>query len=171
MSTFAILTALSLFSGRAFAQIYAPNCQLSWQWVRLFYFVSSSYPFLIGFQTFNSLGQDPCLVSAYLESTCNGGSPSSFFLYHLPILTSRTAFSVPALQPGYEYTGPSIDDYNLCKCNTVVYSLLSACDACQGAEWISYVLHPPPSPTWLISFFFSWALYSENCSTVYPASS
>ncbi|KAH9973121.1 hypothetical protein BGW80DRAFT_1252422 [Lactifluus volemus] len=118
MSTFAVLTALSLFSGRALAQVYAPNCQVSWRW------------------TFNSLGQDPCLVSAYLESTCNGG-----------------AFSVPALQPGYSYTGPSTDGYNLCKCNTVVYSLLSACDACQGEAWIS------------------WSLYSQNCTTVYPASS
>ncbi|KAI0249314.1 hypothetical protein BJV78DRAFT_1228690 [Lactifluus subvellereus] len=30
-------------------------------------------------------------------------------------------------------------DGDLCKCNTVVYSLLSACDACQQKPWIMYV--------------------------------
>jgi hypothetical protein len=40
-----------------------------------------------------------------------------------------------SLEPGYSYTGPSGDDNgNLCKCSTVMYSLISACDACQGEE-------------------------------------
>jgi len=41
----------------------------------------------------------------------------------------------------------------LCKCNTVTYSLLSACVACQGEEWIS------------------WPKYMHNCSKVLPSSS
>ena len=46
-------------------------------------------------------------------------------------------FSIPALLPQNSYTGPSgADDDDLCKCNTVVYNLISACDACQGASWI-----------------------------------
>ncbi|KAN0140943.1 hypothetical protein V8E53_001387 [Lactarius tabidus] len=70
----------------------------------------------------NSLDQNPCLVAAYLAAVCNNG-----------------AFSIPALLPQNSYTGPSgIDDNDPCKCNTVVYNLISACDACQGASWILY---------------------------------
>src|SRR5712691_3274444 len=55
--------------------------------------------------------------------------------------SSLAAFTVPQLPPGYEYSGPSGNgDSDLCKCNTVTYSLLSACDACQGEQWISYDL-------------------------------
>ncbi|KAH9169670.1 hypothetical protein EDB89DRAFT_1449003 [Lactarius sanguifluus] len=80
--------------------------------------------------TFNTLGQNACTVGAYMMATCNGG-----------------AFTIDALQPGYSYTGPSgIDNANLCKCNTVTYNLISACDACQGATWIT------------------WSEYSFNCT-------
>ncbi|KAF8257088.1 hypothetical protein EI94DRAFT_1836099 [Lactarius quietus] len=57
-------------------------------------------------------------------------------------------FAVPALLPEHSYTGPSgIDDGDLCKCNTVLYNLISACDACQGESWINY------------------SLWTSNCST------
>jgi hypothetical protein len=50
-----------------------------------------------------------------------------------------SAFTINALAPGFHYTGPTgYDDTDLCKCNTVTYSLLSACVACQGEEWMSY---------------------------------
>jgi hypothetical protein len=83
--------------------------------------------------TFNTLGQNACTVAAFMMSTCSGGS-----------------FTINALPgPSYSYSGPSgSDDTDLCKCNTIAYSLLSACDACQGAEWIS------------------WAEYKYNCTTV-----
>ncbi|KAI0246210.1 hypothetical protein BJV78DRAFT_1256871, partial [Lactifluus subvellereus] len=55
MSRLAILVSLLLLSGIAVAQIYAPDCSLTWQW------------------TFNSLGQNACTVAAYLMATCNGG--------------------------------------------------------------------------------------------------
>ncbi|KAH9026639.1 hypothetical protein EDB84DRAFT_1501386 [Lactarius hengduanensis] len=74
--------------------------------------------------TFNSLGQNACTVAAYMMATCNGGGD----VY------------INALQPGYSYTGPSgVDDANLCSGNTVTYNLISACDACQSATWITYV--------------------------------
>jgi hypothetical protein len=48
------------------------------------------------------------------------------------------------LQPGFSYLGPTgTDDADLCKCNTVVYNLLSACDGCQGQTWITYFLFLP----------------------------
>ncbi|KAI0246498.1 hypothetical protein BJV78DRAFT_148240 [Lactifluus subvellereus] len=88
-------------------------------------------------QTSNSLGQSPCTVAAYLMATCNGGS-----------------FYMPPLEPGNSYPGPTGgDDGDLCKCNTVVYSLLSACDACQQEPWID------------------WLEYSLNCTNVMPVPS
>ena len=64
-------------------------------------------------------------------------------------LGSFAAFTVNPLLPGYSYTGPSgVDDSNLCKCNTVSYSLISACDACQGAAWITYDSQRPLNVHW-----------------------
>ncbi|KAH9973124.1 hypothetical protein BGW80DRAFT_286675 [Lactifluus volemus] len=68
--------------------------------------------------TFNSMGQDPCRVAAVLESPC---------IFYTP--------SLPALPLGGSYP-PSND--SSCKCSSVVYSLLSACAACQGGSWISW---------------------------------
>lgn len=70
----------------------------------------------------NSLSQNPCNVAAYLEATCHGG-----------------LFSIAALPQGAMYRGPNAGKDDLCVCNTVVYSLVSACSACQGAtSWIQY---------------------------------
>ncbi|KAH9955186.1 hypothetical protein BGW80DRAFT_375934 [Lactifluus volemus] len=81
--------------------------------------------------TFNSMGQDPCTVAALLESPCYGLTPS-----------------IPPLSPGSTYSGTTGSSYDgpTCMCSTVVYSLLSACAACQGGSWIS------------------WSNYIPNCS-------
>ncbi|KAI0259719.1 hypothetical protein BC834DRAFT_603554 [Gloeopeniophorella convolvens] len=72
--------------------------------------------------SFNTLQQNPCVVGAYLEATCTGS-------FSIPQLPSTTV----------AYLGPKgPEDASLCQCNTVVYSLLSACDACQGASWIPW---------------------------------
>jgi len=72
--------------------------------------------------SFNSLQQSPCQVTAYLAAVCDNG-----------------AFLIPPLLPQNSYAGPSgNDDNDLCKCNTVVYNLISACDACQGSPWTPY---------------------------------
>ncbi|KAI0306318.1 hypothetical protein B0F90DRAFT_1688907 [Multifurca ochricompacta] len=48
-------------------------------------------------------------------------------------------FTIPPLSPGSHYTGPSgPDDADICKCNSVTYSLISACAGCQKGVWISY---------------------------------
>ncbi|KAI0250831.1 hypothetical protein BJV78DRAFT_1282904 [Lactifluus subvellereus] len=120
MSRLAILAAfkLLLLSGIVVARIDAPACIQTWQW------------------TFNSLGQNPCLVSAYLLATCSGGSSV-----------------IPPLDPGNWYS-VFANDGNLCVCNTVAYSLLSACGACQQDTWTT------------------WSQYSLNCTnTMRPVSS
>jgi len=48
------------------------------------------------------------------------------------------------------YAGMTTAGDNACICNTIVYSLLCACDACQGESWLS------------------WPKWSYNCSDLYP---
>jgi len=66
--------------------------------------------------SFNSLGQSPCLVAAYLGDPC---SPDG-------------DFDVPGIGPGFHYDPPDIPQ--VCDCSTVTYSLLSACALCQDAD-------------------------------------
>jgi len=63
------------------------------------------------------------------------------------------SFTLATLEPGWVYYGPAgIDDADLCKCNTVLYSLLSACGGCQGDSWMT------------------WSEYTFNCSKILPPS-
>ena len=87
-------------------------------------------------------------------------------------------FTIPTLDPGNSYTGPTGngDDNDLCKCNTVVYSLMSACDACQGAKWFGCVrcfasttLFPGRFAHQLIDVIYRWSTWSHNCSSTDPA--
>ncbi|KAI9438020.1 hypothetical protein H4582DRAFT_1952141 [Lactarius indigo] len=100
------------------AQISAPSCTdvvSSWKW------------------SFNSLGQNPCKITAYMMSTCYRG-----------------AFAVNPLGLGdTAYAGPSrqeVQEAGLCWCNTVAFSLISACSECQGGQ----------------SLF--WSEYRQNCA-------
>ena len=52
------------------------------------------------------------------------------------------AFDIPSLPNSqYSYGGPysTLPSQLACECNTVVYNLYSACDACQGSLWITCV--------------------------------
>ncbi|KAJ7581075.1 hypothetical protein C8J56DRAFT_256370 [Mycena floridula] len=82
----------------------------------------------------NACGQNPCLVAAHLQSTCVSGS-----------------YSLAALGPNSHYIGPARDQANPCQCSSVVYSLMSACAACQGQN------------------YDSWNEWNVNCQTVYLA--
>ncbi|KAH9992119.1 hypothetical protein BJV77DRAFT_452982 [Russula vinacea] len=116
----ASLASSFFFSSFALAQVSAPSCTSeSWQW------------------TYNSAGQSPCTVTAYLMATCDGGQ-----------------YNLPPLLPGLSYFGPtSIGAADLCYCNTVAYSLISACDACQGEQWLA------------------WSEWMANCTKTLPPSS
>ncbi|EIW75913.1 hypothetical protein CONPUDRAFT_169153 [Coniophora puteana RWD-64-598 SS2] len=74
---------------------------------------------------FNSKGQSPCLIGAFVMSTCSNGTWSV-----VSVNTSATD----------EYPGPTdpSQPYIPCACNTVAYSLFSACGYCQGASYISW---------------------------------
>lgn len=85
---------------------------------------------LPGYQwAFNSKNQSPCVIAAYLGSQCDANG-----------------WSVNTLQPGYIYGGPPVSPGDACQCSTVVYSLTSACGACQNITWER------------------WSTWSQNCS-------
>ncbi|KAK0197016.1 hypothetical protein F5146DRAFT_24613 [Armillaria mellea] len=79
--------------------------------------------------SFNSLNQSPCIVAAYLGGVCNSGN-----------------FTVTPLSSGQEYSGPTLEQANACRCSSVFYSLVSACALCQGNAWER------------------WSLFNRNCT-------
>ncbi|KAF9777882.1 hypothetical protein BJ322DRAFT_1025455 [Thelephora terrestris] len=85
----------------------------------------------------NSLAQNPCQVAGYLQAPCLGYS----------------VYELEPLKPGSMYTEPGKNDTKglRCGCNTVIYSLYSACDACQNAT------------------VKSWGEWNQNCDAVYVA--
>ncbi|KAI6045415.1 hypothetical protein EDC04DRAFT_56977 [Pisolithus marmoratus] len=101
----------------------------------------------------NSLDQNPCTVASYLEFQCDRGG-----------------FTVAALSPNAYYIGPNVNESNPCQCNAVVYSLVCACAACQGAKYVSWsswttncgsnISESLPSPPPLDTVVPSWAYLS-----------
>ncbi|KAG1891138.1 hypothetical protein F4604DRAFT_393609 [Suillus subluteus] len=75
----------------------------------------------------NSLGQGPCVVASYLESVCG-------------------AINFAPLPTGYLYSAPSAATANTCVCNTVTYSMVSACADCQNRTYLD------------------WSSWSSSCS-------
>ncbi|KAF8575313.1 hypothetical protein K439DRAFT_1665100 [Ramaria rubella] len=76
--------------------------------------------------TTDALGNSPCLVAAALQGACNSGK-----------------WNIPSLTNGEQYSGPLQGQSNKCQCSTVVFSVISACGACQGgtvatwSEWMA----------------------------------
>lgn len=91
---------------------------------------------------YNSKDQSPCLVAAYVQSVCFGSQ-----------------YTVPALDPKnypYDYyPAPSADEANSCECNTVTYSLLSACAWCQNLTYTDW-------PDWKFYCSTEYLGYPEN---------
>ncbi|RPD62059.1 hypothetical protein L226DRAFT_571434 [Lentinus tigrinus ALCF2SS1-7] len=81
----------------------------------------------------NSKGQTPCLVAAYLQVPCLGPAHAL-----IPRLESDSAYAAAPQQ-------------STCDCNTVIYSLLEACQLCQAGG--SQIVLP-------------WEEYSANCTDV-----
>ncbi|KAH9954751.1 hypothetical protein BGW80DRAFT_1258557 [Lactifluus volemus] len=114
-----LAVSLLLFAGFSFAQSTPPNCTTGWDWrFALLSLIKTSLLPSTTQKSYNSLHQNPCAVAAYLEGVCFGG-----------------LFEIDPLPQGLHYTGPNAGQGNLCQCNTVVYSLVSACGGCQGGQW------------------------------------
>ncbi|KAF9507632.1 hypothetical protein BS47DRAFT_1351409 [Hydnum rufescens UP504] len=100
------------------------------------------------------------LVAATLEAVaaCNPNG----------ILISSLVFDSSAF-PGNQYSGPTTDPstQNACICSTVMYELVSACGACQGASWVRWDAWSANCPSNLITISY----YSQHIpeSTAIPA--
>ncbi|KAK0477595.1 hypothetical protein IW261DRAFT_1565904 [Armillaria novae-zelandiae] len=81
--------------------------------------------------SFNSLNQSPCDIGRLLGTVCTSD------------------FSIQALPSGYHYSGVGQIYATECVCNTVYYSLLNVCAACQGGS---------------VSIWGDWDF---NCTTTY----
>ncbi|KAF9234485.1 hypothetical protein BU15DRAFT_52578 [Melanogaster broomeanus] len=118
------LVLLGIFSGlrTTLAQSSNATCSASYSWAM------------------NSLRQSPCLVAAYLESQCINSlfQRVCIVIHNRTYIQGPTEIEVPAHPNGQPYIAPSGTRANRCECNTVVYSLVSACGACQGANHLSW---------------------------------
>ncbi|KAH7923491.1 hypothetical protein BV22DRAFT_581051 [Leucogyrophana mollusca] len=95
----------------------------------------------------NSLGQDPCAVANALFST------------NPPPCNNTISFG--PLASGGVYPAPTLTDATNCLCNTVIYSLVSACADCQDEVplvWTTWTDDCPEDitlyyqwPTWIAS--------------------
>ncbi|KAJ8590934.1 hypothetical protein M405DRAFT_880808 [Rhizopogon salebrosus TDB-379] len=81
--------------------------------------------------TFDTQGQSPCLIAAYVEASCIGST-----------------YDQPVLKVGYSYALPNSSTSNQCYCSWSSYNLLMACTLCQGANFSSSVW---PWTTWSTS--------------------
>ncbi|KAF9454636.1 hypothetical protein P691DRAFT_316859 [Macrolepiota fuliginosa MF-IS2] len=82
----------------------------------------------------NDKGQDPCTVAALVQASCR----------------SDTNVTIKKLSANEIYVGPDQKNTNdTCACNSVVYSLLSACAACQDR------------------FYIDWQSWTRYCATSY----
>jgi hypothetical protein len=140
---------LLLLIGSARAQVSAPNCtnESFNTWVGSFCagfrFVLMPKPLFAPYWLFDILVAQFSRSKSLLGCCVPGVGMQQWRLVHVPLIYRVwsywrfAAFSIPALLPQNSYTGPNgIDNNDPCKCNTVVYNLISACDACQGASWI-----------------------------------
>ncbi|KAF8904914.1 hypothetical protein CPB85DRAFT_1437557 [Mucidula mucida] len=84
-------------------------------------------------KSFNSENQSPCQIGEALGNVC----------------TSDGSFNIQYLPAGYYYSGIGATFATTCVCNTVYYSLLNVCAACQGGG------------------VAAWDSWSANCTTAY----
>ncbi|KAF8306167.1 hypothetical protein DL93DRAFT_245183 [Clavulina sp. PMI_390] len=84
----------------------------------------------------NTLEQNPCVITAYLQAQCGTGT-----------------FTMDPLPAGYHYIGPTNDTstQNPCICSTPVYMLDSACGACQNRTYISWTTFSAFCPLNMVS--------------------
>jgi len=110
----------------------------------------------------NNLGQNPCLVTAYLASECLGYStPFRFFVGCSGMTSFLAAVNINPLPANSYYAGPA--GVNDCLCSTVTYSMFGACGICQNATAERRVISSMSLCTKCL-YYCSWSVWSYNCS-------
>ena len=141
MSILAALTIIPLFFGFSFSQLSYPSCtsaEFTWVWNYNVLF-PPHFPQLTGLSRhitpsikihvrWPHIWKLPAIRAVSIWLPCMGIA-----------LSSTAVWTFEPLPTGYHYGGPN--DYwrtDLCMCNSILYSLVSACDACQGDPWSTY---------------------------------
>jgi|SRR6266850_299695 len=144
-----------LTTGPVLAQISYPNCSAGWEWV--------SFSKFLYIGAIPAPDHGPILSSRTTVSTkVRAMLPRTWRLRAMVAVswslrpsfdTLRTwlsfhrhtsEFNIPALPSGRQYAGPASSQHYPCQCNTVVYSLVSACGDCQESSWILYAFNLNP---------------------------
>lgn len=94
----------------------------------------------------NGLGQDPCVVYAYLSATC---SP-----------TANWTVDPLSGDPRATYNPPAGQLISQCQCSTVLYSLLQACSSCQACSILSWGAWSSGCPSTYIGKTYPYAIPS-----------
>ena len=95
-------------------------------------------------QMFNSLNESPCDVAVSLVIPCHSSSKYiHFFLVCESMFFAFVDIDIFPLPTGYYYTGPHYGYATPCHCNSVYYSVLSACGYCQGRNFIRWIHFTP----------------------------
>ena len=149
-SSLAAITPLFLLSAvdLVVAQIIAPICTdigSSWQWVRLY----SLFCMWTGLRSIHSRTTLWTKIRVQSQRTCLRHVTMAVISFKTLVCSVHCLMSLPPavfdfLPLGLDigYAGPSVEEVleaDTCWCNTVIYSLMSACSECQGGESITYV--------------------------------
>ena len=107
-------------------------------------------------QAYNSLGESPCTIVGYMMTTCYSGEffPAVCVPVSAPCAYLFEGFTMGPIGPGWVYGGVDANSTDSCHCNTISYSLTSACAACQNATWIQcgYIVSSSQLPAAYVSF-------------------
>lgn len=119
------------------AQKSRAECMSGFDWVRFSRGNNSLIPPSLTYsrnetkQMNNSFHQSPCLLAAFLDSECRSDPMNAL----IPKLLPNGSYSIPAL---------SSIGITPCRCSTVYYAALQACEVCQGTTG-----HPEPWSNWI----------------------
>ena len=115
-----------------------------YEWVGSFLSSLSDQTWISICQMFNSLNESPCDMAASLLQPCYSGSKYvHFFLVCDSMFHALVGIDVMPLVTGSYYSGPYYGYDTVCMCNSVYYSVLSACGYCQGHGYLRWIHYTP----------------------------
>jgi hypothetical protein len=126
------------------SQIQVPDClpaaKANWNWVRALFSDRCERSMTL-WTSRHTTASNRALVRQLATSLQNARTvvrPHYFSpIFHVNLMRGNVEFTIPQLAAGGHYTGPTVDDQ--CQCNTVLYSVISACAGCQKGTWLTCV--------------------------------
>ena len=117
------------------------------------------------------MDQSPCYVGAALVAVLNDGQCRTLNCIYssVELMAICPAFTIPSIAvPGTGFNPLSSSQGNDSYfCNTVWYSLVSACAGCQNGTWPTYVQFVSPGQDRELDSLTRWPDFSQNCNRTY----